>query len=135
MDSKKYTYLSGPMTGIEHFNHWSFNEAAAHLRFMGMKVWSPAEHDVGKVEPYEDVAVLPDPLYNKLLAEDLDVIRDQCDSMVMLPGWQFSKGARAERNLAISLGYNCFELCDLGLFLKVPEYLSVSGRTPELVSA
>ena len=85
-------YLSGPMTGIVDWNYPAFNAAAVELRELGFEVVNPAENGLA---PESDWAQ----------HMRLDVARMmECDGLVMLPGWQESKGARIEHRLAIDLG-------------------------------
>ena len=41
------------------------------------------------------------------LSGDLEIL-DRCDAIVMIPGWQASPGARAERERAIAMGMKVF---------------------------
>lgn len=121
---REYTYLSGPMTGIKHFNHDSFLRASKFLREeRGLLVWNPAEHDGDRVKPYMDDARVPEDLWQELMAEDLEVISKSCKDMVMLPGWIRSRGAFRERCRAQRLGLKVFEISDFGLDLPEPEWI------------
>ena len=85
-------YLSGPMTGIENFNHALFLRVAAEFRYAGFEVCSPAEFFDGDTtrerKEYMREAV-------KYLLE--------ADTVVMLPGWENSEGARLEIAIAKEL--------------------------------
>lgn len=105
-------YLAGPMTGIPHFNYPAFNAAAAKLRAEGCEVFNPAEYDV--ITYGKDISN-PDGDAEKATAEhgfdrraalkaDLAWICDHADAIALLPGWDRSSGARAERALADALG-------------------------------
>lgn len=91
-------YLSGPMTGLKDYNYPYFEQVTSRLRHLGLTVISPHE--------------IPEPL-KKLEAEKLwryymDACMDQmegCNALIQLRGWPFSRGARAELNKAIELGY------------------------------
>jgi len=109
----KYTYLSGPMTGYADFNTRAFTEAAAWLRSQGYDVWNPAEHDGPQVQEYAKDRVLPEDLYQEILQQDLGVIEEKCDSIVLLPGWAYSRGAKAELRLALNLGLKVWDYMDL----------------------
>ena len=79
-------YLSGPMSGLPAFNYPAFNSAAARLRAMGYAVENPAENgDQPNWTAYMRVAIA-------------QMMR--CDQVVMLPGWQHSRGATIERTIA-----------------------------------
>ena len=105
-------YLAGPMRGIKSYNHPAFDEGASWLRAEGHEVFSPADHDrelwpdrdwanfTG--DPVKDGIDLPD--MRKVIKGDLDWIADNAEAIAFLPGWQNSRGARAEHALGIFLG-------------------------------
>lgn len=109
-------YLAGPMSGIPHFNFPAFNSAAATLRANGHSVFNPAERDI---ERHGGVDISfsndkGDPEKAKrdfgfslrdALADDTAFICKYADAIAMLPGWENSKGARAEHALAFALGH------------------------------
>lgn len=111
-------YLAGPMTGIPHFNYPAFNSAAAALRFEGHEVFSPAEHDIamfGKdISNPEGCAATASKDHGfdrrAALKADLAWICDHAEAIALLPGWEKSTGANAERSLAIALGLEVFTL-------------------------
>ncbi len=99
-------YLAGPM-GPESFglteapedwdwNHPEFNRVAEIYREAGYTVVNPAELDVEA----GDVGQKPWDFY---LRRDIKVLTD-CTRIVMLPGWENSKGARLEHHIADQLG-------------------------------
>lgn len=95
------TYISGPMSSFPDFNHPAFHKAAANLRSRGVRVENPAENKppaCGTWEGWMKIAVL------QLL---------RCKSIVMLPGWENSRGARLERKIAGELGLHVVLLSDL----------------------
>ncbi|QPF87004.1 DUF4406 domain-containing protein [Bradyrhizobium genosp. L] len=114
-------YLAGPMTGIPHFNFPAFNAAAALLRNDGHEVFNPAERDIERHDgvdisadnhagdPAEAVAVHGFSL-REALADDTAYICREADAIAMLPGWENSKGARAEHSLAFALGHTIIYL-------------------------
>lgn len=85
-------YLSGPMTGIENYNHEFFNRVAAEFRMAGFEVCTPSEFFDGdrtrERHEYMREAV-------KYLLE--------ADTVVLLPGWEKSQGARLEAAIAQEL--------------------------------
>jgi len=105
-------YLAGPMRGIKNFNFPAFHEAAAILRKKGLTVFSPAEKDLEKY----DESVLSSPTGNlktaekkgfdlrSALATDLNWICRRANMVCLLPGWEKSKGACAEKATAEALG-------------------------------
>lgn len=92
------TYIAGPMTGIPEFNYPAFKAAAAVLRARGVEVLSPTEH-TGDVPPDDYTHEKP---YGYYLRRSLRMLLD-CDAAVFLPGWEMSRGARLEREIAVAL--------------------------------
>ena len=105
-------YLAGPMRGIPQFNYPAFHEGAAKLRAAGHEVFSPAEYDLKKhgkdiSNATGDAAQATSEHGFNLrdaLRDDLIWICEQADAVALLPGWENSKGANAERATAIALG-------------------------------
>jgi len=108
------------MTGIPHFNYPAFNSAAAALRFEGHTVFNPAEQDIemfGKdiSNPTGDAAqATADHGFDRraALKADLSWICDNAEAIALLPGWEKSSGANAERALAVALGLEVLNLVD-----------------------
>ena len=88
-------YLSGPMTGLPDFNRPEFNRVAAILRAQGHCVFNPAETD--EYEPRQSFAE-----YTRFICLEADMI-------ILLSGWQKSKGAMVELKLAEYIGVNVRE--------------------------
>lgn len=104
-------YLSGPMRGHPSFNFPLFDSVAKSLRSQGYGVMNPAAHDR---DLYANIEEWPGfetgdpeqcPQFNlpKSLAWDFQTILD-CDGIALLPGWERSSGARAERFVAECVG-------------------------------
>ena len=91
-------YLSGPMTGLPDFNRPEFNRVAAILRAQGHHVFNPAETD--EYEPRQS------------FAEYTRFICLEADKVVLLKGWQNSKGASVEVKLAVYIGVKVSEYHD-----------------------
>lgn len=94
-------YLAGPMTGLPEYNFPAFLAAARHLRAAGWKVSNPAEDCLNegfdpKVPPQE----LTRPAMDKIRARCLWRVMN-ASALCLLPGWEQSKGARAEHALAV----------------------------------
>lgn len=87
-------YISGPMAGCEDYNRPAFRAAAETLRARGYDVLSPAEL------PAPDTV---NPTWTDWMRAALRTML-HADAVVMLKGWQRSKGARIEFNLAVDLG-------------------------------
>lgn len=99
-------YLAGPMRGIADFNFPAFHAAAKALRDRGYTVFSPAEKG-------EEVLMTDNPgiqenlaFRRKVFALDMAWIAEHADTVALLPGWEKSSGARAERALAEAIGLN-----------------------------
>lgn len=107
-------YLAGPLRGIREFNFPAFHDAAARLRADGYEVFSPAERDIrvhgeafSKSSPDGDNdAAEREHGFNlrEALADDLNWICRNAEAVALMPGWETSKGANAERAAAIALG-------------------------------
>lgn len=107
-------YLAGPMRGIPEFNFPAFREGAKILRAYGHEVFSPAEKDIerhgvdiskGNARGDESVAVAEHGFnLREALGVDLAWICKEAEAIAMLPGWEDSKGARAELATAVALG-------------------------------
>jgi len=99
-------YLAGPMRNIPQFNFPAFMKAAMRLRDMGHFVFNPAERDLA--EGFNSSLPLdhPDNLetfdLSKAFAWDFATIM-KVDAIVLLPGWEASKGVQAELVLAKAL--------------------------------
>lgn len=88
---KRIAYISGPMTGKPDLNFPAFNRAAADMRSLGFQVVNPVD-------------INPDPTakWKDCMVADIRALLD-CTHIVMLPGWEKSKGARLEFDVAIAL--------------------------------
>lgn len=102
-------YLAGPMSGIPQFNFPFFMKVALELRSMGYCITSPAELDDGT--DYEAAMNSPDgapgsteKTWGDYLARDVKLLSDECSGIILLPGWQDSRGARLECFVAITCG-------------------------------
>jgi hypothetical protein len=83
-------YLSGPMTGIKNFNHPAFEREKTNQESKGNIVISPHMLPLGlDYNAYMDIA--------------LAQIR-AADCIVMLEGWENSKGAMGEFHYARAIG-------------------------------
>lgn len=89
-------YVAGPMTGLPDLNFPAFHGAALALRAAGHEVENPAE-------------INPDPKakWTECMFADLKALND-CDGIVMLPGWEQSPGAQIERLWAVRTGKSVF---------------------------
>lgn len=108
-------YISGPMTDLPRFNFPTFDAVAKACIAMGHDVVSPAQHDRDVIweQHHKYVEDFPGYLegnvprwseatgfdYATALRWDLEQVL-ACDGIVMLPGWENSRGAKAERYAA-----------------------------------
>lgn len=98
-------YLSGPMSGYEEFNFPAFKEAVADLRSRGLDMISPHELD----DPDEVAALdpnnVPKARHAEFLSRDVALLCDpSITGIVVLPGWEKSRGARLEVYVGRELG-------------------------------
>lgn len=77
------------MTGLPNLNMPAFHAAATKLRSEGHEVYNPAEYKFEGEFPVRDA-----------FAEYCKFICKKADTIAMLPGWEFSKGATMEYRLA-----------------------------------
>lgn len=127
------------MQGIPEFNFPRFNAVAKAFRQGGHTVFNPAEKDIerhngvdisnptGSVKEAQEKHGFS---LRTALAQDCRFICEQCNCMVMLPGWEKSLGAQAEHRLAVALEREGMEIIYLS------EELAVAMQTwasmPEL---
>lgn len=96
-------YISGPMTG-----HRDSRERFGGISYLLKKEGHGAVNPVQIMEPVH--GVLDD---NTILNADLELL-EGCDAIIMLPGWEDSKGARKEYDKANRLGLKTFYTESIG---------------------
>jgi len=94
----KKMYLSGPMTGIEKYNHDLFHRVAHEFRSVGFMVCSPGEFFDGDRTKER----------KEYMRESVKYLLE-ADTIVLLPGWEKSKGARLEAAIATELELSIME--------------------------
>ncbi|MBA3583914.1 MAG: DUF4406 domain-containing protein [Gemmatimonadetes bacterium] len=108
-----HIYTAGPMTHLPQFNFPAFDAMAANLRAYGHEVISPAELD----NPEDRAAALASPdgshldygngvkaTWGDFLARDVKLLADGgIEAVVVLAGWERSRGARLETFVANAL--------------------------------
>lgn len=88
----KRIYLSGPMTGLPNYNYPAFNAEADRLRALGYQIENPAENPAPARDKWE---LYMRPALIQMLG---------CDMVAVLPGWNTSRGANVEVELALHMG-------------------------------
>lgn len=106
MEKLEWVYLSGPMTGLPDFNRAAFREAEAALLARGFAVENPANIEGDESDPWE------------IWMRKALVMMLRCSAVVMLDGFQRSKGAMLEFHVAAQLG--------------MPIYAFLPGRLQEI---
>lgn len=96
MDTKirATAYIAGPMTGIQDWNIPAFAAMADLLRSKGIDCINP--HELHEPDP--------DTPWDWYLRRDLKSLAD-CDVLVLLPGWENSRGATLEHCIAAALEF------------------------------
>lgn len=84
-------YLSGPMSGLPNLNRAAFDAEAGRLRAMGITVVNPAEVELPEGATWAD-----------FMRADIKELMS-CTTIVLLPGWERSEGARLEHFIAVKL--------------------------------
>lgn len=83
-------YIAGPMSGLPGYNRRAFDAAERMLRRDGHLVLNPA--------------VLPTDLPYKTYLPICLTMLQQCDVVLLLHGWELSRGARLEAEFAKTQG-------------------------------
>lgn len=119
----KLLYLSGPMAGYPEWNHPAFHRAADQLRILGYMVLNPADYGVDEKD------------WTACLRRDLhDVLR--AEAIAVLPGWESSRGATLETDVARRLGMPIYPIHELlGGSMSAKEHLGLAQVTLSAVDA
>jgi hypothetical protein len=96
-------YLSGPMSGIAESNFPAFRLWASSLRALGFVVVNPAEINVGAEERVGGSPEEMSAFYNQCMRADIRELCT-CEAIVLMPGWENSKGANLELHIAHRVG-------------------------------
>lgn len=129
-------YIAGPMSGHPRFNFPAFDAAAERLRGAGFEVISPAELDDPPARRAALDSVDGSPTayaeatgetWGRMLARDVRIIADgDLDAIVVLPGWDRSRGALLETFVGHAL-------CDIPVVSLPPPEEDVFPRIPSHV--
>jgi hypothetical protein len=101
---KLVVYIAGPMTSLPKYNFPAFFKAEQRLKKLGYKVVNPARMDVQAGDVTRGGVLKRHLSVRQVVKRDMDAIIDNCDCILLLPGWKLSRGARAERAVAEWLG-------------------------------
>lgn len=120
MELHPYTYISGPMTGMPEWNIPAFAKMAKLLRAKGLKVVNPHEsHKPDAEKPWD-----------WYIRRDLVNICKKVGRVVVLPGWQNSRGASLEVYVAQKLGCEIIFVSDFeAWYAGLPDPVGASSST------
>lgn len=95
-----YAFISGPMTGYDNFNFNHFNDISDKLTNLGIRHVNPVS--ICKKYKKEDVLNNKD-VFNKMV-EEQQIAENECNTLVLLNGWENSAGVRLELDTALKHG-------------------------------
>jgi hypothetical protein len=97
---KTKLFISGPMSGMPHYNIGNFNRYAEMARKLGYRVVNPVEmaQKIGIRKVLSDKKT-----FKKLIEAELKAVKS-CDVILMLDWWQNSPGAQKELRVALGVG-------------------------------
>lgn len=108
-------YIAGPITGIQNFNHKAFYSSGVELWHLGFLPVNP--HNICRHILRSDFTT-DEQHWQACLKADMPHIIS-AHYMLMLDGWQQSRGACFERQIALTLGipvfYSINELEDMAV--------------------
>lgn len=98
-------YIAGPMNSVGgNFNFPLFDHVSMRLKLVGCEVHSPVDVARKEIGPLEVIQKLDKKEMAKIrkymLKQEINWIMDNADFVVLLPGWERSSGARAEKAIA-----------------------------------
>ena len=102
-------YICGPMESAGgNWNFPLFDYAARRLRDLDCKVFSPADHIRQSHGSLENVLKLDKAAGRQArrnaIKDEILWICEQANGVLLLPGWERSSGATAERAVALAIG-------------------------------
>lgn len=95
-------FISGPMTGYEHFNFEKFDFIESQLKKYGFKdIVNPA--NICRKYKVENV-LANNNIFDKMIIEEQEAEKT-CNAIILLDGWEKSVGVKRELKTAIDLGF------------------------------
>ena len=94
---KTTLYVAGPMTGLPKYNYPAFDAAERQLLAAGFEVLNPTT-----IEKYNPTPGTPQQ-WDWYMRHALRMVLD-ASGLAVLPGWENSRGARLEVEVADALG-------------------------------
>jgi len=91
-------YIAGPMTGLKNYNREAFEAREKIIRAHGADVFNPATSKMSARCEAGEVS------YEEILRYDISELL-KCNAIFMLDGWEDSKGAKLEHDIAEALGF------------------------------
>jgi Domain of unknown function (DUF6378)/Domain of unknown function (DUF4406) len=125
-------YIAGPMKGYPKFNFPAFDEAAGRARKWGWEVISPAEMDraIGFDENRDGLEAFDMQAAQRRDIEAILSLKPETDVIALLPGWEKSIGAQAEKALGIWRGLKILDAED---FMPIPKKSNILDDAKKLV--
>lgn len=100
-------YIAGPMRGIKEFNKMGFFNKEVELAWNGFDPVNPWKGDIeagidlsSETGDTSDIEGFNQASMKEIIMRDVASLLE-CDGICMLEGWEKSKGATAERAIAI----------------------------------
>lgn len=112
----KQIYIAGPMTGFPAYNYAEFMRVGDLAReHFSCQVYTPfnasnivwMKHHRRNFDPYRDAAEYGSKIMREMFQLDLEYVCE-ADAIVLLAGWESSRGARLEAATAKLLGIPLF---------------------------
>ena len=122
---KTKLYVSGPMSGRENYNQEAFEEAATVLKQLGYHPVTP--FDLDTVEPVAYHEWIPN------MKRDIKYLVTM-DGVLVIDGWEDSKGATLEVAIANKLEIPIYRLDDDGFLneVRINTTVDTYEYTPEV---
>lgn len=99
----KSPYVSGPMTGYDYHNFPLFFRVEEQLRALGFTPLNPARNTGDTWQDAYEYALAHPQTWEAYIRKDTEAVL-QSDGIVLLPGWEKSKGACIEVIVSVAIG-------------------------------